>query len=78
MRWWPKATSPSSRPTAQDNGDQVTSYFRKNAETGKREAFQVKAEGNVRIDTGKENRDLRACVLRSHHQDRGPDRATWC
>lgn len=36
------------------NGDQVTSYFRKNAETGKREAFQVKAEGNVRIDTGKE------------------------
>ena len=36
------------------NGDQVTSYFRKNATTGKREAFQVKAEGNVRIDTGKE------------------------
>ena len=36
------------------NGDQVTSYFRKNAATGKREAFQVKAEGNVRIDTGKE------------------------
>ena len=36
------------------NGDQVTSYFRKNAETGKREAFQLKAEGNVRIDTGKE------------------------
>ena len=36
------------------NGNQVTSYFRKNAETGKREAFQVKAEGNVRIDTGKE------------------------
>jgi lipopolysaccharide export system protein LptA len=36
------------------NGDQVTSYFRKNAETGKREVFQVKAEGNVRIDTGKE------------------------
>lgn len=36
------------------NGDQVTSYFRKNAETGKREAFQVKAEGHVRIDTGKE------------------------
>jgi lipopolysaccharide export system protein LptA len=35
------------------DGDQVTSYFRKNAE-GKREAFQVKAEGNVRIDTGKE------------------------
>jgi lipopolysaccharide export system protein LptA len=35
------------------NGDQVTSYFRKNAE-GKREALQVKAEGNVRIDTGKE------------------------
>jgi lipopolysaccharide export system protein LptA len=36
------------------DGDQVTSYFRKNAATGKREAFQVKAEGNVRIDTGKE------------------------
>jgi lipopolysaccharide export system protein LptA len=36
------------------NGDRVTSYFRKNAETGKREAFQVKAEGGVRIDTGKE------------------------
>jgi lipopolysaccharide export system protein LptA len=36
------------------NGDQVTSYFRKNADTGKREAFQVKAEGHVRIDTGKE------------------------
>jgi len=36
------------------NGDQVTSYFHKNAETGKRAAFQVKAEGNVRIDTGKE------------------------
>ena len=36
------------------DGDRVTSYFRKNAETGKREAFQVKAEGNVRIDTGKE------------------------
>jgi lipopolysaccharide export system protein LptA len=36
------------------NGDQVTSYFRKNAGTGKREAFQVKADGNVRIDTGKE------------------------
>jgi lipopolysaccharide export system protein LptA len=35
------------------DGDQVTSYFRKNAE-GKREAFQVKAEGNVKIDTGKE------------------------
>jgi lipopolysaccharide export system protein LptA len=36
------------------NGNQVTSYFRKDAETGKREAFQVKAEGDVRIDTGKE------------------------
>ena len=36
------------------DGDQVTSYFRKNAASGKREAFQVKAEGNVRIDTGKE------------------------
>jgi len=36
------------------SGDQVTSYFRKSADTGKREAFQVKAEGNVRIDTGKE------------------------
>ncbi len=35
------------------DGDQVTSYFRRNAE-GKREAFQVKAEGNVKIDTGKE------------------------
>ena len=34
--------------------DRATSYFRKNAETGKREAFQVKAEGHVRIDTGKE------------------------
>ncbi|MDQ7248710.1 LptA/OstA family protein [Dongia sedimenti] len=36
------------------DGDQATSYFRRNATTGKREAFQVKAEGNVRIDTGKE------------------------
>jgi lipopolysaccharide export system protein LptA len=36
------------------DGDRVTSYFRKSADTGKREAFQVKAEGNVRIDTGKE------------------------
>lgn len=36
------------------DGDQVTSYFRKNTETGKREAYQVKAEGHVRIDTGKE------------------------
>lgn len=36
------------------NGNQVTSYFRKNADSGKREAYQVKAEGNVRIDTGKE------------------------
>jgi lipopolysaccharide export system protein LptA len=36
------------------NGNTVTSYFRKNATSGKREAFQVKAEGNVRIDTGKE------------------------
>lgn len=36
------------------NGNQVTSYFRKNPTSGKREAFQVKAEGNVRIDTGKE------------------------
>ena len=36
------------------NGDLVTNYFRKNATTGKREAFQVKAEGHVRIDTGKE------------------------
>jgi lipopolysaccharide export system protein LptA len=34
--------------------DNATSYFRKNAETGKREMFQVKAEGHVRIDTGKE------------------------
>ena len=34
------------------SGDTVTSYFRKNAGSGKREAFQVKAEGNVRIDTG--------------------------
>ncbi|HVT51179.1 MAG TPA: LptA/OstA family protein [Dongiaceae bacterium] len=34
--------------------DTATSYFRKNAQTGKREAFQVKAEGHVRIDTGKE------------------------
>ena len=34
--------------------DLATSYFRKNADTGKREVFQVKAEGNVRIDTGKE------------------------
>ena len=34
--------------------DQATSYFRKNADTGKRESFQVKAEGHVRIDTGKE------------------------
>jgi lipopolysaccharide export system protein LptA len=34
--------------------DRATSYFRKNADTGKREIFQVKAEGNVRIDTGKE------------------------
>jgi lipopolysaccharide export system protein LptA len=36
------------------SGNQVTSYFRKNAGTGKREAFQVKADGAVRIDTGKE------------------------
>ena len=36
------------------NGDQITSYFRTNATSGKREAFQVKAEGHVRIDTGKE------------------------
>ncbi len=36
------------------NGDRVTSYFRKNVATGKREAYQVKAEGSVRIDTGKE------------------------
>jgi len=36
------------------NGDLVTNYFRKNATTGKREAYQVKAEGHVRIDTGKE------------------------
>jgi lipopolysaccharide export system protein LptA len=35
-------------------GDRATSYFRKNAETGKREVFQVKAEGHVHIDTGKE------------------------
>jgi lipopolysaccharide export system protein LptA len=35
-------------------GDLATSYFRKNAQTGKREVFQVKAEGHVRIDTGKE------------------------
>jgi lipopolysaccharide export system protein LptA len=34
--------------------DNATSYFRKNAQTGKREMFQVKAEGHVRIDTGKE------------------------
>jgi lipopolysaccharide export system protein LptA len=34
--------------------DLATSYFRKNAETGKHEIFQVKAEGHVRIDTGKE------------------------
>jgi lipopolysaccharide export system protein LptA len=34
--------------------DLATSYFRKNADTGKREIFQVKAEGHVRIDTGKE------------------------
>ncbi|HVO00700.1 MAG TPA: LptA/OstA family protein [Candidatus Cybelea sp.] len=36
------------------DGDRVTSYFHKNADTGKREPFQVKAEGHVRIDTGKE------------------------
>jgi lipopolysaccharide export system protein LptA len=36
------------------NGDTVTSYFRKDATTGKRAVFQVKAEGNVRVDTGKE------------------------
>jgi lipopolysaccharide export system protein LptA len=35
-------------------GDQVTSYFRKNPASGKREAFQVQAEGHVKIDTGKE------------------------
>jgi lipopolysaccharide export system protein LptA len=34
--------------------DHATSYFRKNATTGKREVYQVKAEGGVRIDTGKE------------------------
>jgi lipopolysaccharide export system protein LptA len=43
------------------DGDQVTSYFRKNA-AGKREAFQVKAEGNVRIDTGKEVATCRRAV----------------
>src|SRR5262249_16372094 len=32
--------------------DNATSYFRKNPQTGKREMFQVKAEGHVRIDTG--------------------------
>jgi lipopolysaccharide export system protein LptA len=36
------------------HSDRATSYFRKNAGTGKREVFQVKAEGHVRIDTGKE------------------------
>jgi lipopolysaccharide export system protein LptA len=36
------------------NGDKVTSYFSRDAVSGKREAFQVKAEGNVRVDTGKE------------------------
>jgi lipopolysaccharide export system protein LptA len=36
------------------DGDQVTSYFRKNTTTGKREAFQLKAEGHVTINTGKE------------------------
>jgi lipopolysaccharide export system protein LptA len=36
------------------NGDKVTSYFRKDAVTGKRQSYQVKAEGHVRVDTGKE------------------------
>jgi lipopolysaccharide export system protein LptA len=36
------------------NGDKVTSYFRKDAVSGKRQAYQVKAEGHVRVDTGKE------------------------
>jgi lipopolysaccharide export system protein LptA len=35
-------------------GDKVTSYFRKDAVSGKRQAYQVKAEGHVRVDTGKE------------------------
>jgi lipopolysaccharide export system protein LptA len=34
--------------------DLATSYFGDNAQSGKREAFQVKAEGHVHIDTGKE------------------------
>jgi lipopolysaccharide export system protein LptA len=36
------------------NGDKVTSYFRKDAVSGKRQAFQLKAEGHVRVDTNKE------------------------
>jgi lipopolysaccharide export system protein LptA len=36
------------------HSDLATSYFHKNAATGKREVFQVKAEGHVRIDTAKE------------------------
>ena len=34
--------------------DLATSYFGTSAVTGKREAYQVKAEGHVHIDTGKE------------------------
>ncbi|HEY4162840.1 MAG TPA: LptA/OstA family protein [Dongiaceae bacterium] len=35
--------------------DLATAYFRKNTETGKREMFQVKADGNVHITTSKDN-----------------------
>jgi lipopolysaccharide export system protein LptA len=44
------------------NGDKVTSYFRKDAATGKRQVFQVKAEGSVRVDTGKEIATSRRAV----------------
>jgi lipopolysaccharide export system protein LptA len=34
--------------------DLATAYFRKNAQSGKREMFQVQADGNVRITTSKD------------------------
>jgi lipopolysaccharide transport protein LptA len=35
--------------------DLATAYFRKNAQTGKREMFQVKADGSVHITTSKDD-----------------------
>ena len=53
LKIWPCHSLPAGLNPVRIDGDQVTSYFRKNAD-GKREAYQVKAEGSVRIDTGKE------------------------